>query len=44
MHRYKNLLNAMAALFYTNHRMKDVTSFFGNWRRLALEFAAKDQE
>ena len=34
----------MAALFYTNHRMKDVTSFFGNWRRLALEFAAKDQE
>ena len=44
MHRYKNLLNAMAALFYTNHRMKDVTSFFGNWRRLALEFIAKDQE
>ena len=32
LHRYKNLLNAMAALFYTNHRMKDVTSFFGQWR------------
>jgi hypothetical protein len=27
----------MAALFYTNHRMKDVTSFFGQWRALALE-------
>ena len=34
LHRYKNLLNAMAALFYTNHRMKDVTSFFGLWRQL----------
>ena len=37
LHRYKNLLNAMAALFYTNHRMKDVTSFFGNWRQLAAQ-------
>ena len=34
LHRYKNLLNAMAALFYTNHRMKDVTSFFANWKQL----------
>ena len=34
----------MAALFYTNHRMKDVTSFFGNWRQLALEIQAKEQE
>ena len=34
----------MAALFYTNHKMKNVTSLFGNWRRLALEFIAKDQE
>ena len=24
----------MAALFYTNHRMKDVTSFFSLWRQL----------
>ena len=24
LHRYKNLLNAMAALFFTNHKMKDV--------------------
>ena len=32
LHRYQNLLNAMAALFYTNHRMKDVTSLFSEWR------------
>ena len=44
MHRYKNLLNAMAALFYTNHRMKDVTSFFGQWRQLALELQQQDEE
>ena len=31
----------MAALFYTNHRMKDVTSFFGNWRQLALDLMKK---
>lgn len=24
LHNYKNLLNAMAALFYTNHKMNDV--------------------
>lgn len=28
LRKYKNLLNAMAALFFTNHRMKDVSSFF----------------
>lgn len=31
---YKNLLNAMAALFYTNHRMNDVSSMFSAWRQL----------
>jgi hypothetical protein len=25
LQEYKNLLNSMAALFYTNHRMTDVT-------------------
>ena len=25
----------MAALFYTNHRMNDVSVLFGNWRILA---------
>ena len=34
----------MAALFYTNHRMKDVTSFFGQWRALALEIQKAEQE
>ena len=24
LHNYKNLLNAMAALFYTNHKMNDI--------------------
>jgi hypothetical protein len=33
----KNLQNALAALFYTNYRMKDVTNYFGLWRELALE-------
>ena len=28
LRKYKNLLNAMAALFFTNHRMKDVMFFF----------------
>ena len=37
LHRYKNLLNAMAALFYTNHRMKDVTNMFAQWRTLSAE-------
>lgn len=34
----------MAALFYTNHRMKDVTSFFGNWRQLAIEVQKQGEE
>ena len=33
----KNLQNALAALFYTNYRMKDVTNYFGLWRELALQ-------
>ena len=24
LHKYKNLLNAMAALFYTNHKMGEI--------------------
>ena len=35
LRKYKNLLNAMAALFFTNHRMKDVSSFFQAWRNAA---------
>jgi hypothetical protein len=31
----KNLLNSMAALFYTNHRMGTVTGMFRMWRELA---------
>jgi len=34
----------MAALFYTNHRMKDVTSFFGQWRTLAAEVQRVGEE
>jgi len=34
----------MAALFYTNHRMKDVTSFFSNWRQLALQVQKQGEE
>ena len=34
----------MAALFYTNHRMKDVTTFFGQWRQLALELQKQGAE
>lgn len=26
LHQYKNLLNAMAALFYTNHCAKDISA------------------
>jgi hypothetical protein len=36
LHNYKNLLNAMAALFYTNHRMNDVTLLFYVWKEAAL--------
>jgi hypothetical protein len=32
LHDYKNLLNAMAALFYTNHQMSDVGGAFERWR------------
>ena len=39
LHNYKNLLNSMAALFYTNHRMNDVTLLFYVWREAA---AAKE--
>ena len=31
LHNYKNLLNAMAALFYTNHKMVDVQGMFKEW-------------
>lgn len=36
LHDYKNLLNGMAALFYTNHKMQDVTLFFYMWKERAL--------
>ena len=35
LHKYKNLLNAMAALFYTNHRMIDVQDMFKEWLKLS---------
>jgi len=44
LHRYKNLLNAMAALFFTNHRMKDVTSFFQVWRQAAIQKMQQRQD
>jgi fructose-bisphosphate aldolase class 1 len=34
LHQYKNLLNAMAALFYTNHQMTDVGGMFEKWRQV----------
>ena len=34
LHNYKNLLNAMAALFYTNHKMGDVQEMFAGWVQL----------
>jgi hypothetical protein len=36
LHNYKNLLNSMAALFYTNHRMNDVTLLFYMWKEAAI--------
>ncbi len=33
LHQYKNLLNAMAALFYTNHTPQDVSKAFSGWRK-----------
>ena len=38
---YKNLLNSMAALFYTNHRIGTVTNLFYQWRQAT---AAKQEE
>jgi hypothetical protein len=32
LHNYKNLLNSMAALFYTNHLMNHVGLLFQVWR------------
>ena len=37
LHDYKNLLNSMAALFYTNHRLSDVTVMFYLWREAAMQ-------
>jgi anionic cell wall polymer biosynthesis LytR-Cps2A-Psr (LCP) family protein len=37
LHNYKNLLNSMAALFYTNHRMNDVTLLFYMWKEAAIK-------
>jgi hypothetical protein len=34
---YKNLLNSMAALFYTNHRIGTVTGLFYQWRQLTAQ-------
>lgn len=34
LHNYKNLLNAMAALFYTNHKSNDVQNMFKQWVNL----------
>ena len=36
LHNYKNLLNSMAALFYTNHKMNEVTLLFYVWKESAL--------
>jgi hypothetical protein len=43
LHNYKNLLNSMAALFYTNHRMNDVTLLFYMWRDAAAKKMAANQ-
>lgn len=37
LHNYKNLLNAMAALFYTNHKASDVQVMFKEWLRVYRE-------
>jgi hypothetical protein len=34
----------MAALFFTNHRMKDVTSFFQVWRQSAIQKMQQRQD
>lgn len=43
LRKYKNLLNAMAALFFTNHRMKDVMSLFKHWRKATSERRTDDE-
>jgi len=37
LHKYKNLLNAMAALFFSNHSMENLGGLFNHWRELAAE-------
>ena len=32
---YRHLLNAMGAMFYINHKMRDVGSIFVHWREKA---------
>ena len=44
LHNYKNLLNSMAALFYTNHRMNDVTLLFYMWKEAAIEKMKQHQQ
>ncbi len=44
LHEYKNLLNSMAALFYTNHRMNDVTLLFYMWKEAAIQKLQAKQE
>jgi len=44
LHDYKNLLNAMAALFYTNHRMQDVTVLFYLWKEASAAIQASKQQ
>lgn len=34
LHNYKNLLNAMAALFFTNHRTAEAQGMFKAWLQL----------
>jgi hypothetical protein len=36
LQEHKNLLNSMAALFYTNHRMGTVTQLFFQWKVAAM--------
>ncbi|CDW82152.1 UNKNOWN [Stylonychia lemnae] len=37
LHEYKNLLNSISALFYTNHRLNDVTVMFKIQREVLIE-------
>jgi len=40
LQEYKNLLNSMAALFFTNHKMTSISQMFSRWK----EAAARKQE